>query len=119
MENFLLEVMCLTYLKNDNCNSLHGGINGFDKKMWNHEINDNKVIMTRVSPDDEEGYPGNLTIKVYFSLTELNELVIKYKANTDKSTVVNLTNHSYFNLSGKENILNQNKKYLFRFINFI
>ncbi len=91
--------------KNDNCNSLHGGIDGFDKKIWNHEINDNIVIMTRVSPDGEEGYPGNLTIKVYFSLTELNELVIKYKASTDKSTVVNLTNHSYFNLSGKDNIL--------------
>ena len=91
---------------NDGCNSLHGGFNGFDKRIWDHKNNENSVIMTRVSPDREEGYPGNLFIQVYFSVTELNELVIEYKANTDASTIINLTNHSYFNLAGKGNILN-------------
>jgi aldose 1-epimerase len=87
---------------NDGENHLHGGNEGFDKKLWDAEVNEeeNSVTVSYLSPDGEEGYPGNLEVDVTYTLTEDNELQIDYHATTDKATVVNLTNHSYFNLSG-------------------
>ena len=91
---------------NNGPNALHGGVNGFDKKLWGilpGSVSGNRVAMRHVSPDGEEGYPGELTATVTYSLTEDNELRIDYVASTDKPTVVNLTNHSYFNLAGAGN----------------
>ncbi|MDV4149331.1 aldose epimerase family protein [Clostridium sp. AL.422] len=97
---------------NDGVNHLHGGIKGFDKVVWDSEIiddNNNILKLSYLSKDGEEGYPGNLKVDVYYSLTEDNELKIEYKAISDKDTVINLTNHSYFNLRGhsSNNILDQ------------
>lgn len=88
--------------RNNGENHLHGGNEGFDKKLWDAEVNEqeNSVMLSYLSPDGEEGYPGNLDVDVTYTLTEENELRIDYHATTDKPTVVNLTNHSYFNLSG-------------------
>ena len=84
---------------NNNGQSLHGGLIGFDRKIWQaHEVNGG-VEMTLVSPDGDQGYPGTLTAHVRYSLLR-GALRIDYSITTDKSTVVNLTNHSYFNLSG-------------------
>lgn len=83
---------------------IHGGVNGFDKRIWKaKEIlkkNEPAVEMTYFSPDGEEGFPGNLQVTVTFTLKNNNELVIDYKASTDKATPLVLTNHTYFNLSG-------------------
>lgn len=83
---------------------LHGGIVGFDKKLWNYTIvRDGEypsVAFSAFSADGEEGYPGNLLLQISYTLTEENELVLDYKVKTDKDTPVNLTNHSYFNLNG-------------------
>jgi len=89
---------------------LHGGNEGFDKKLWRVEEvtaaeNEAWVRMSYMSKDGEEGYPGNLTCKVTYILTNQDELRISYEAETDKKTVVNLTNHSYWNLAGQGNIL--------------
>jgi aldose 1-epimerase len=81
---------------------LHGGYSGFHKKVWNAEIKGEKLILTYLSPDGEEGYPGNLTTNVTFSWSDDNELSIEYEASSDKDTIINLTNHSYFNLNGGE-----------------
>lgn len=91
-----------TYLlaRNDGENHLHGGIKGFDKFIWSARESRNALELTRISPDGEESYPGNLTVKVTYELTDDNELHITYDADTDANTVVNLTNHSYFNLNG-------------------
>jgi aldose 1-epimerase len=87
---------------NDGSNSLHGGAKGFDKRVWGVEVNeaDLSVRLSYLSPDGEEGYPGNLSVTVTYTLTEANELRIDYGATTDAPTIVNLTNHSYFNLAG-------------------
>lgn len=86
---------------NDGDNHLHGGEQGFDKVLWDAEISgDNSLTLSYLSEDGEEGYPGNLDVTVVYSLTDDNELEITYNATTDKATPVNLTNHSYFNLSG-------------------
>ena len=94
---------------NDGPNSLHGGPNGFHTQVWNAtQINEDGttgVEMQRTSPDGEEGYPGNLDVTVRYTLTDDNELRIQYTATTDQATPVNLTNHSYFNLSGEGTIL--------------
>ncbi len=86
---------------NDRGNILHGGRRGFDKVNWTGKKNDdNTVEFTYLSKDGEEGFPGNLTAHVRYSLSDANELRIEYSATTDKDTVINLTNHSYFNLAG-------------------
>lgn len=86
---------------NNGPNHLHGGLKGFDKAVWDIKSTDsNSVTLSHFSPDGEEGYPGNLTVLVTYSLSDNNELSIKYLAESDKDTVVNLTNHSYFNLGG-------------------
>ncbi len=87
---------------NDNGNSLHGGVNGFYAKVWDvAAVTDSSLTLTYLSPDGEAGYPGTLNVKVIYTLTHDNGLLIDYEAATDKETVVNLTNHAYFNLSGE------------------
>jgi len=88
---------------NNGENHLHGGLKGFDKVIWDVEerVNDKSVslILRYTSSDMEEGYPGNLDVKVTYTLTKDDELRVRYEAETDKKTVINLTQHSYFNLS--------------------
>lgn len=90
---------------NNGENTLHGGPGGFHNVKWTGKevatYEGKGVELTYLSKDGEEGYPGNLNVKVVFSLTDSNELKIQYEATTDKPTIVNLTNHSYFNLSGE------------------
>ena len=92
---------------NDGPNSLHGGFKGFDKRIWTAKDvstpQEEALELTYLSKDGEEGYPGNLTARVVYTLTPTNELRIEYWATTDKDTIVNLTNHSYFNLDGEGN----------------
>src|SRR5215470_11256597 len=92
---------------NNGENTLHGGLKGFDKVVWTAKEMKTKagpaVVLTYLSKDGEEGYPGNLTVKVVYTLTNNNELRIDYTASTDKDTVINLTHHSYFNLAGEGN----------------
>ena len=89
---------------NDGKNHLHGGDIGFDKKIWNSKEIENGVELNYISEDGEENYPGQLDAKVTYTLKE-NSLVINYKATTNKTTICNLTNHTYFNLNGYGNIL--------------
>lgn len=87
--------------KNDNMHCLHGGPKGYHACMWDaKQLNDQSLELTYLSKDGEAGFPGNLNIKVTYTLTDDNAVDINYEATTDKKTVVNLTNHSYFNLSG-------------------
>jgi aldose 1-epimerase len=86
---------------NDGVNTLHGGFNGFYSKVWDaKQSSSQKLELSYLSKDGEGGYPGNLTVKVIYTLTDDNALKIDYTATTDKATIVNLTNHAYFNLSG-------------------
>jgi aldose 1-epimerase len=89
---------------NNGVNHLHGGFKGFDKRVWNASEDGNVLHLSYFSKDGEEGYPGNLTASVDYSLRS-NALSIEYRATTDRDTIVNLTNHSYFNLRGAGTIL--------------
>ncbi|HEV2835752.1 MAG TPA: aldose epimerase family protein [Pyrinomonadaceae bacterium] len=95
--------------QNNGVNHLHGGLRGFDKRVWNviGVVDDDRKILRLgyLSRDGEEGYPGNLSAAVTYKLLPDNELEIEYRATTDRDTIVNLTNHSYFNLAGKGTIL--------------
>ena len=98
---FTLDGKTYELAKNNNGNSLHGGLKGFDKAVWtSRQQGDSSLVLNYTSKDGEEGYPGTLTVQVVYTLTPDNELKIDYTAETDKPTIVNLTNHSYFNLSG-------------------
>lgn len=88
-----------------NCgsNHLHGGITGFGSRVWESKIKDDKLVLTYYSIDGEEGYPGNLTLTVTYGWSEDNELSILYEAESDQDTLLNVTNHAYFNLNGAGN----------------
>lgn len=88
---------------------LHGGVRGFDKRLYASEVNEKgdeaRVRLSRTSPDGEEGYPGSLSVVYTVGLTDDNRLIFEFEAETDKTTVVNMTNHCYWNLSGEPTIL--------------
>lgn len=89
---------------NNNGQTLHGGLKGLDMVVWNvDKVTKNEIVLSYTSPDGEEGFPGNLTIIMTYSLTADNEFKVDYKATTDKPTVVNLSHHSFFNLRGEGN----------------
>jgi aldose 1-epimerase len=102
---FTLEGKEYKLVKNDGPNNLHGGVKSFDKQIWNaKEVKGNTTVgieFTYVSKDGEEGFPGTLTAKITYTLTDDNEFKVDYVATTDKTTVCNLTHHSYFNLAGE------------------
>jgi aldose 1-epimerase len=87
---------------NSDPNHIHGGLIGFDKRVWQCSVDsDERLVLTLVSPDGDEGFPGTLTVMVIYELTHDNELMISYSATvSDKPTIINLTNHAYFNLAG-------------------
>ena len=104
---FTLDGVKYTLAKNDGPNSLHGGLNGFNKQLWEaKEFKNGKgvgVAFSYLSKDGEEGYPGNLKVKVIYTLTDDNQLIVDYEATTDKATPLNLSQHTYFNLAGEGN----------------
>jgi len=99
---FTLDNKQYTLAVNNGPNALHGGIVGFDKKLWNCDELCDGVKMSLISPDGDEGYPGQLDSQVIYRLVD-DQLTVEYKATCDKSTPINLTNHTYFNLSGHTN----------------
>jgi aldose 1-epimerase len=89
---------------NNGTNSLHGGIHGYNEKVWTvKSVSQQELVLELFSPDGEEGYPGNLTITCTYILSDDNEIKMHYEATTDKATIIGLTNHSYFNLKGAGN----------------
>ncbi|MCT4599245.1 MAG: galactose mutarotase [Vallitalea sp.] len=110
--SFKIDNNVYTLAKNNNKNSIHGGLKGFDKVIWDvtqiTEKDKASLSLYYFSEDGEEGFPGNLHVNVTYTFNNNNDLEIQYSAKTDKKTIVNLTNHSYFNLSsGERNILEQ------------
>jgi aldose 1-epimerase len=101
---FTIDGKTYTLALNDHGNTLHGGLKGFDKVVWTvNQVNDSSLALSYLSRDGEEGFPGNLNVKVVYTLGSGNELMIDYTAMSDMKTPVNLTNHAYFNLSaGKD-----------------
>ncbi|WP_071396413.1 aldose epimerase family protein [Bacillus tuaregi] len=106
--SFELDGTTYTLAQNNHPNHLHGGIKGFNKVIWDAELMNDGVRFTYLSKDGEEGYPGNLSVEVIYRLTNDHELLIHYSAQTDQKTLLTVTNHSYFNLSGnlKRDVLN-------------
>lgn len=106
---FTLDGTRYTLATNNGVNALHGGVKGFDKVIWKSEPKVDStgvgVVLTYTSVDGEEGYPGTLSARVTYTLTDRNEFSIDYSATTDKATPVNLTQHSYFNLAGAGDVL--------------
>jgi len=99
---FTLEGKDYTLAINNGPNTLHGGKHGFQSKVWQAtQTTDSTITFGYLSKDREEGFPGNLSVKVSYTLTDANELKINYTATTDKTTVVNLTNHAFFDLNGE------------------
>ncbi|MBZ4035542.1 galactose mutarotase [Flavobacterium sp. 17A] len=87
---------------NNGKNALHGGVKGFQDVVWDAQKTDEKtLVLTYISPDGEQGFPGKLSVKVTYTLTDDNAVKMEYEATTDKTTVVNLTNHAFFNLNGE------------------
>ena len=101
---FTLDGVDYTLPVNNGTNSLHGGIHGYNEKVWEvKSVSQQELVLALFSPDGEEGYPGNLSITATYILSDENEIKIHYEATTDKATVIGLTNHSYFNLKGAGN----------------
>lgn len=101
---FNIEGVEYTLPINNGTNSLHGGIQGYNEKVWTvKSVSQQELVLELFSPDGEEGYPGNLTITTTYILSDENEVKIHYEATTDKPTIIGLTNHSYFNLKGAGN----------------
>jgi aldose 1-epimerase len=104
---FKLEGQTYTLAKNNNGNSLHGGLKGFNKVVWTAKpsvgVHGPQLVLAYLSKDGEEGFPGNLEVTAIYTLTDDNELKLEFTARTDQPTVVNLTHHSYFNLAGQGN----------------
>jgi aldose 1-epimerase len=103
---FSLEGKNYTLAQNNGPNSLHGGINGFNAAVWEATLVDDDepaIKFSYVSKDDEEGFPGNLNVTVIYTLTNDNGIKIEYTATTDQTTIINMTNHAYFNLAGEGN----------------
>lgn len=105
--SFNIDTKTYTVSNNEGKNSLHGGISGFDQKLWSAiVIDEDSLMLNYTSQDGEEGYPGNLSVSVTYSLKDTS-LIISYQATTDKTTPCSLTNHAYFNLNGDfESVLN-------------
>lgn len=101
---FEIKGTTFTLKHNNGENSLHGGPNGFHTKVWDRQVSFQKQVdFSYISPDGEEGFPGTVTANVSYELTNENEIKIRFRASTDKTTVINLTNHAYFNLNGEGN----------------
>lgn len=96
--------------KNIGEDSLHGGTHGWSFKIWDATIDGDRVVMTLVSPDGDEGYSGSVTATVSFQLSDDGELCIEMKAKSERATPINLTNHGYFNLAGHVRILSHSSK---------
>jgi len=104
---FSLEGTTYTLAQNNGVNNLHGGPKGFNTVIWNvNQKNDHTLVLTYLSKDGDQGFPGNLQVTAVYTLTENNELRVDYTAATDKDTVCNLTQHSYWNLAGGGDVLN-------------
>ena len=108
---FTIDGRTYTLAINNGPNTLHGGIIGFDKVVWKAQAAETPtgpcVVLTHLSPDGDEGFPGNLRVRVTYTLTHGDDLRIEYEATTDKATTVNLTNHSYFNLACSGDVMAQ------------
>lgn len=99
---FMIDTTLYSLSINNGPNTLHGGTNGFQSQRWEVEkVGDSSLVFTRISPDGEDGFPGNLTATVIYTLTHDDGLRMEYRASTDQPTVVNLTNHAFFNLNGE------------------
>ncbi len=99
---FILDGVTYKLAINNGPNNLHGGLKGFNAVVWDAKQIDNQTLeLTYLAKDGEEGFPGNLNVKMIYKLTDDNSFDIDYQATTDKATILNLTNHSYFNLSGE------------------
>ncbi|HTF94928.1 MAG TPA: aldose epimerase family protein [Cellvibrio sp.] len=120
---FTLDGVTYQLAANNGPNNLHGGVQGFDKKIWNAEPFENTsgpgLILKLLSEDGDQGFPGNLQVTVTYQFTHHDEMVVDYFATTDKATPVNLTQHTYFNLASKGDVLNHNMQIFADHINAV